>query len=279
MKYWFLLILILFISLGARADVIPTDEKQEVQNKQHEDLPDSNPSSPPLETDDPGTPGPYGIEVNLIENLELFSNNKNNAVAIDANFGIGEYLQLRFSKEQLQETQPGTDTFSGYGPSSLAIKWRFLDNNSLKLAVYPSYQLNDATLRPGVDKKGASLYFPLIISKTFGLSTVVLNIGATKNFDNPDERSSFYSVAVGRACSETSRCFGEVASEKTNNNQQIDLRVGFVKELFPNEKSNYETGLFGSVGHSVGWTEDQLDHTKILFGISIAKKPKSETLN
>ena len=265
------------LSAVSRADVILTDEKQEVVNNHHEDLPDSSPSSPPLETDDPGTPGPFCFEVNLIENQELFSNARNNATGVDANFGIGEYLQLRFSKEQVQETQPGTATFLGYGPSSLAIKWRFLDSNTLKMAVYPSYTFNDATLRPGEDKKGASLYVPLIISKTFGLSTVVVNIGTTSNFDKTDQRSSFYSVAIGRAYSETFRYFGEVTSENANNNQQVDLRVGFVKELFPNEQSKYETGFFASVGHSVGWTEDQLDHTKLLLGLSIAKKPKTET--
>ena len=35
-----------------------------------EEAPETSPSSPPLTTDDPGTPGESGIEINLITNCD-----------------------------------------------------------------------------------------------------------------------------------------------------------------------------------------------------------------
>ncbi len=91
-------------------DVIPTDEAQEAQNSKHEDLPKSSPSSPPLSTDDPGTPGPLGFELNSFTELDFFKGGQSSSFGLDANLGLGERFQLRLSKELTKEdvdNQPG----------------------------------------------------------------------------------------------------------------------------------------------------------------------------
>ncbi len=198
-------------------------------------------------------------------------------MGFDGNLGIGEYWQLRVSKEQIKETGSDTPSFYGYGPTSVAVKWRFLDNNNFKMAIYPSYQFDDATTHDDEPKVGRTIYVPVIVLKTFGRFTVIANVGENKNLDHSEKHSTLYSLAGGWALSDKSRIMAEFATEKFDEGQEVEARVGFVREVFQNEKSNYETAVFGSVAHNVGWTDDHVDHSKLLFGFSIAKKPKSET--
>lgn len=271
--------LILFSVVQSKADVVPTDEKQETVNKKSEDLPDSSPSSPPLATDDPGTPGPLGVEVNFIGNCNKESTTTECGEGIDANLGLGEYLQLRLSKEAVQEKAQGEPTFNGSSPTSLGIKYRFYDTNTLKLAVYPSYQVDDDTQRRDangvlVDREGRSIYLPIIISKQFGHFVAVANIGYSLNTDFAEKSALVTSVAFGRSLSDTLRIMGEVAAEKPRDAvTTTEIRIGAVQEIFPNEKSKYETGIFGSIGQSVGATEDGETHTSYLIGLSVARKP------
>ncbi len=262
-------------STFAIAGVISTDEDQEVHSAKHELLLDSSPSSPPLESDDPGTPGPNGIEINVYSNLDSFKVGNSLSSVIDANYGLGDQIQIRLSKEALHEKIDGQTEFYGYGQTSLAIKWRFYDNstNSFKLAVYPSYQFADETKQIDVDSEGRSLYIPIILSKTSGRYTFLLNAGISTNLDFASKKSNFISLALGRASSETFRLMSEVVSQKSNVGQRVDLRFGFVKEIFPNEESKYETGFFGSVGRNIGWTDDGYEHLNILIGFAFAVKP------
>jgi hypothetical protein len=276
MKFKFLIFVAVYLlSFVATADVIPTDEDQDVQSPKHEVLPESSPSSPPLASDDPGTPGPQGIEVNFYTNLDSFKGGHLQSSGIDANYGVGEYVQLRISKEALHEKMDDQPEFYGYGPTSVGVKWRFYDSptNSFKMAVYPSYQFNDKTHEADSDPEGRSLYLPILASKTFGRYTILANAGLTKNFDYWDKNSNFLSLALGRSFSDTLRLMTEVASENTSEDNHVDLRVGFVKEIFPNETSKYETAVFGSVGRSVAWSNDEANHFTALIGLSIAVKP------
>jgi hypothetical protein len=165
----------------------------------------------------------------------------------------------------------------GHGPTDLGVKYRFYDKDGLKLAVFPSYQFDDASKIRNedgtiADSEGRSIYLPLIISKDLGKFTVVTNVARRQNLDHPENSSVFTSMSVGRAIGTQTRIMGEVVSEKTGENRRTDVRVGFVRIILPDHFSKYQTSVFGSLGRSIKSTEDGLTHTSLLFGLSVAKK-------
>lgn len=119
-----------------------------------------------MATDDAGTPGPGGIEVNFIGNQDSFQGGKFVSFGIDANFGIGEYLQLRIEKSKFQQRMDSQADYDGPSSTSVGLKWRFYEEDNLKIALYPSYQADDETRQNSVDFEGRSPYLPLIVSKT-----------------------------------------------------------------------------------------------------------------
>ncbi|MBC7742375.1 MAG: hypothetical protein H7061_09265 [Bdellovibrionaceae bacterium] len=238
----------------------------------------SSPSSPPMATDDPGTPGIHGYEINIISNCNRSSGSASCEKAIDLPIGIGERVQLRFSKNITSERTTGEPSLHGYGSSDVGVKWRFYDKNGLQMAVYPSFRFNDATRHQDADGNeispdGRSIYLPLIISKDIGERyTVVSNVAYRSNLDYKENSSVFTSIALGRSFSQTSRGMIEIASEATSIARRTDVRIGWVKVIFPERSSKYQTSLFTSLGRSVGRTEDGKKHTTILFGINVTRK-------
>ncbi|MEO6460125.1 MAG: hypothetical protein ABIO95_06720, partial [Bdellovibrionota bacterium] len=114
---------------------------------------------------------------------------------------------------------------------------------------------------------------PLIVSKELGKYTVVANVGYRKNFSDSDRDSVFTSAAVGHATGPHSRAMIEVASELTGGtSRRTDVRIGWIKVMFPDRSKRYQTSLFTSVGRSIGLTEDGMTHVTALFGISIQGK-------
>ncbi len=271
--FFFALILTTITSSVTLADVIPSDESQEPVSKKNVELPESSPSSPPMATDDPGTPGHLGVEINFISNFDFFKDGGEIAGGVDANLGLGDRWQLRVEKEARREALADGAYFFGAGSTNAGVKYRFYDDGNLKLAFYPSFNFDDAALRDGAEKEGRSFYFPIIVSKTLGRFTFILNAGITKNIDIPETKQNFVSFATGYAADEAFRLMAEFASQRVGDYRRNDIRIGGVHEIFPNEKSNYETGVFGSIGRSVGDTEDGKTHTTVLVGFAFAKKP------
>jgi hypothetical protein len=283
MRFKFVLpVLIVIFSSFAHAEVVNTDEAQLPETKKQQDLPDSSPSSPPLVTDDPDTPGNLGVEVNFIGHCDTTSVGRACGSGIDANLGLGDYWQLRVEKEGVEESQNGSAPFRGLGSTSAGVKYRFFDNGRLKIAFYPSYQFDDETRRISdeggfEDSDGRSLGLPLILSKQLGRYTLVFNAGYTLNDDYAGKNSVFTSFAIGRPLNDSTRIMAELTSEKpTNSVRHSEVRLGAVKEVELYGKSPFETAVFGSVGQSVGPTEDGRSHLSVLLGLTVARKSTSD---
>ena len=241
-----------------------------------EERADSSPSGP-LKTDDTGTQAKHGIEVNVFGNCDRSRNGSSCESVVGIDYGITDNLEVSFEKSVVREHEHGEAPFRGAGPTEIGVKYRFYDKNGFSMAVAPSYEFNDATRHrdengekePG---EGNVVYLPLIISKEMGKFTTVANIGYKRNLQN-HENSYVTSLAVGRSLSETSRVMAEIYSERRSHfeNQRTDVRVGWVKMIFPKSK-NFETSVFTSIGRSIGYTEDGKPHTSVNFGISISPK-------
>lgn len=84
--------------------------------------------SPPLITDDPGTPGDGHWEINLGFSTEKRPGSRLSELPLlDLNYGIGDSLQLKYEVPYLRLTEDGAPSESGLGNSAFGVKWRFYD--------------------------------------------------------------------------------------------------------------------------------------------------------
>lgn len=224
---------LLFASV-ARSETVVTDETQERTFE-------SVPSSPPLSSDDPGTPGPFGFELNILGGM---TNSSDTYGGVDANYGIGSRVQLKLE----DYAQDG----AGFSTVNAGVKWRFVDERGFAVAVYPQYAFGN-----GYGTTGA--YVPLLASYAFGRWSILANVG---HFFDPS--AEFYSLALGRAFSEDFRLMAEIAS---TDHFKV-ARFGFVTAL---SSGYFESGFFGSVGQSLGDTASGESETTLLVGITLAR--------
>ena len=242
---------------------------------------ESSPEAPPLETDDAGTPGAGGIEVAFITDCSLGSQHGRTCRSgLDANLGIGDRVELNVSKAATADKLRGMKTQIGMGATEVGVKWRFFEKGRWEVATYPSFVLNDGTRIRDADgsmgeSEGRSLYLPVIVSRDIGEKlTVVTNVGYRQNFDHPKESSVFTSVALGRSFGKSSQGMIEVASEKERRaSHRTNVRVGWIRVLFPKSRSRYSVSLSTSIGHSIGETDDGTAQTTLLFGITLSRRP------
>ncbi len=259
-------------------DLVDSSILERVNPLPNAEKPESTPSGP-LATEDTGTPGKHGIEVNVIGNCDRSRNGRSCESVVGVAYGIRDNIELSFEKSAFRETGFGEANFSGAGQTEIGMKYRFFDKKGFSMAIAPSYSFNDASKRRDEDGniekgEGSSVYIPLIISKEMGAYTTVANIGYRRNLQNRSQDSIITSLAVGRSINETNRVMAEVYSERDTHmgNVRTDVRVGWVKLVFPDKLKNFETSVYTSVARTLGHTEDGRPHTTVNFGISIARK-------
>ena len=246
---------------------------------QEEEAPESAVSSPPMEMDDPGTPGPRGVEVNFVGTLTRLGPGHSSEGLLDANFGIGDRIQLKYERPYVTEHDGGGSFQQGLGATEIGVKWRFIDSHGLQMGFYPNYQFDDAfTLKDAEgnpeESEGRSVYYPLLVSQELNrVYTLAFNYGYRRNLEGLGNDHTV-ALGIGRAVGD-GRVLAEVFSERDEsfNNRQTDVRVGiaFLPKSFAH--SSFEAPLFASLGHSVGATEDGEKSTSFTFGMSLIRKP------
>jgi hypothetical protein len=240
-------------------------------------------SSPPMDMDDPGTPGSRGIEVNFVGTMVKLGGGRSSEGLFDANYGIGDRIQLKYERPYVTEHASGTDLQKGLGATEIGVKWRFVDSHGLAIAFYPQYQFDDGfTLKDAEglaeESEGRSAYFPLLACQTVAeYYTVAANYGYRVSLDDRGDIQNV-GVGAGRAIGWDGRVMVEVFSERDQNfnNLETDARVGVAFLPFPHafEHSNFETPVFASLGHSIGKTIEGDLSTSFTFGMSLIRKPR-----
>jgi len=269
-------------AMGIRAPVAAEAEPAKVEEAE---APENAISSPPMSLDDPGTPGRQGIEVNLVGTLVRAGSGRGSESLLDANYGIGDRIQLKFERPYVTESATGEPSQKGLGATELGIKWRFVDHAGLEMAVYPNYEFDNAfTLKDaeGVpeEKAGTSFYLPLLISKTVKrVYSIGANLGYRKTQDSSRD-DTIVALGIGRSLGSNARILGEIYSERDQhwNNRQTDARIGYVRTLFPKwlADTGFEVPGFISLGRSIGAIEEGETSTSFTFGISFIKLPVGE---
>jgi hypothetical protein len=235
-----------------------------------------------MDMDDPGTPGPRGIEVNFVGSMEQLGPGRTSQGLFDANVGIGERLQLKYERPYVTQQESGLPIQQGLGATELGIKWRFIDHNELEIALYPQYQFDDAFTVKDADgsptaSEGRSVYLPVLVSQGVGQNyTLAVNYGYRRNLDGRGDDNNL-AMGLGRTLGGSGRIMAEVFSERDArfHNRQTDARLGitFLPRSF--ESSSIEAPLFASIGHSIGATEEGEHSTTYTLGFSLIRKPQS----
>ena len=249
------------------------------------EAPESAVSSPPMEMDDCGTPGNMGIEVNFVGTAERVGSGRGTESLLDANYGIGDRIQLKYERPYVTLQADGVPEQGGLGATIIGVKWRFVDSHGWQVAFYPAYRFDDAfTIKDDQGKpqerEGHRAFLPLLVSRSVGrMYTVAANFGYSYNTDHLT-KDVIIAFGLGRALGARGRILGEVYSERDDllNNRQTDVRLGISQAVLPESfsKSGFEFPVFASFGHSLGATEEGETALSFTFGVSILKAPKGE---
>lgn len=188
-------------------------------------------AGPPLQTDDPETPGPNNWEINV-----AFTAEKNHhdwafeAPLLDINYGVGEQIQLKYEAPLAIVDAEGAGTRAGIGNSLVGVKWHFLEQEKVGLDVstYPQFEFNTvhSSVRRGLTEDGTAWLLPIEVSHSFGSLTVYGEWGYALNEHNPDEH--FYGIAAEQELCETFSVMGEFhgAADHSFGEHQLVANVG-----------------------------------------------------
>jgi hypothetical protein len=153
---------------------------------------------PPLETDDPGTPGPGHLELNLsIEAEREGAGTSYDAPRLDANLGVGTRFQLKLEVPWRVVAAPRSRSRTGFGNVVAGFKWRFAQTGSVALSTYPQVTFvgSERAGLEGVADTGTTLLMPV----EFAWHSGPIALNAEAGYQRDERRSELvYGLALGR---------------------------------------------------------------------------------
>lgn len=241
---------------------------------------ETTPQSPPLDVDDPGTPGCNRWEINFLTTGDLAkSQNVWELPLLDINYGIGDNIQLKY-EVPLVQTQSQGSTKSTVGNSRAGVKYMFFEDeqSNVQIAFYP--QLDFATpqaknnTNDDPEHKGTITELPILVSKKLAETPqgdIMLTGNLGFNFSSrPDTANSVLAaVGIGMPLMARVAFMGELSSEQATARNSENIRedltkanVGVIGNL---SKAVF---LYTSVGQSLA-SSDGLNHNYVVAGFRI----------
>jgi hypothetical protein len=138
---------------------------------------------PPMITDDPGTPGDGHWEINIAALINRTADaNLYQLPLIDANYGVGDRIQLKLETPWLLEDEENGSRIDGLGDGLAGVKWRFYDagENDWQISTYPQVEFgypSANTARKGLGDAGTSYLLPLEFVRGFENFDINFEIG------------------------------------------------------------------------------------------------------
>jgi hypothetical protein len=158
---------------------------------------------PPMVTDDPGTPGNGHWEINLAWTEQQTPGSTFIGLPLlDANYGVGERIQLNYQASWNVLSNSGEPTQSGYSDSQVAVKWRYYDagDTGLQLSMYPRYTFvnpGSDSDRRGTADPNSTFLMPFEARRDFGF--IAVNVDAGYTFSGAAaERGWMGGLCIGR---------------------------------------------------------------------------------
>jgi hypothetical protein len=206
---------------------------------------------PPLETDDPGTPGPGHVEVNVsVEGERGADGSLYDAPRLDANIGVGARLQLKLEVPWSVATMSAEPARSGLGNVILGVKWRFAESGSVAVSTYPQVTLGGfgSTTAKGVADSGTAILLPVEFAWDAGPVSLNAEVGY-QHGQGPAE--VLYGLALARQLRPTLELLGECHGNSDSEfaQQAVLCGLGFRWDWAASATllGAYATGVTGSV--------------------------------
>lgn len=128
---------------------------------------------PPMITDDPGTPGDGHWEINVAAlSTHAAGATTYQIPLVDANYGVGDRIQLKFEIPWLKQDDASARSLSGAGDGLAGVKWRFYDDGEKgwQISTYPQVEFgfpHSNAARNGLVDSGTSYLLPLEFVRGF----------------------------------------------------------------------------------------------------------------
>jgi hypothetical protein len=137
---------------------------------------------PPMQTDDPGTPGNNNWEINVASTIARTQDQNVYGVPIlDINYGAGPRIQLKDQVSYLFQSTNGGPLETGLGKSLAGVKWRFYQNDKYKLNIstYPQLEFNNPndSVKRGLADPGTRFLLPFEVRKVEGPLELNVEVG------------------------------------------------------------------------------------------------------
>lgn len=237
---------------------------------------ETSPDSPPLDTEDPGTRGCNGWELDVATTGEFGDGQAWEAPRLELNYGIGDNVELTLELPY-QLSRIGGMTTHGLGAAELGIKHRFYEDESreLGLAFYPQVELAVPGTALADEEDEIEIELPLLFSTRIAkTSTGALMFGGTAGYSMSTEEmgEGAISASIGLGLSVTPRlaimaegsthqALGE--NEEGERDGHFKAGVGVVGAI------NSSLSWFGSVGQTFAASTDDGGHTSVSLGVRV----------
>jgi hypothetical protein len=243
------------------------------------DGPEATPQSPPLEVDDPATPGCNRWEINVVVGGDIARSQTSwELPLLDINYGIGDNIQLKYELPYVNNVSPDSTT-SAIGESRVGIKYMFFEDeeSKLQLATYPQLtfvQSNSDAVQKGLASPGEIVTLPMLLATKIGQTSrgeIDLTANLGYNLSNKADTADFVSasVGVGTPILNNVAMMGALTTEQAVAAISDDARAQLVRaDVGVMTTISRQFLIFGSVGRSLVASDTQ-DHTYALAGIRL----------
>jgi hypothetical protein len=178
-------------------------------------------------TDDPATPGDGRFEINVAWAVERSRvSTAYDAPLVDANYGIGDRVQLKYQVPWLIVNEPSQGSRSGIGESRVGLKWRFFDNTETgwKISTYPQLEFRPDVPPPvslGSASPATSLLLPVEFQVDLEFFSLDLEIGRT--FASAGDDGWFGGIVVGHQANANLEWMLEIHGENSSSTRAYDV--------------------------------------------------------
>ena len=218
---------------------------------------------PPLLTDDPGTPGNRHWEVNLAATVERTRDaSLYEAPLVDANYGLGERIQLKLEMPLLIESSSATR--AGLGNPSAGVKWRFLQDSSSGLAIstFPQFEFPSPILP--LDETGNRSALLLPIEFAIPWSGIGINGELGYRISEGGDDEVIYGLALGHEVTPTLELLSECKGSSARlQGSELLCQLGARKD------AGEHFGLMGALGRAVAGDSDERAELQGYLGLQL----------
>lgn len=181
-------------------------------------------------TDDPGTPGNGRLENNVAATVEVGQHDQFWQLPdLDLNYGVGDNIQLNFESSFNVLKRDDHGPIGGLGSSSVAVKWRFLDQKTagFSISTYPRIEWNtlQSSVRRGLAENGTRLLVPFQVARSFGPVDLDAELGSL--LSTVGRSQWVYGIVGGTSITSATYLMAELNGSSRTNFDRDRLTVNF----------------------------------------------------